>query len=329
MRRCNVIAGLLLAASSAMGVHAEPLASGASKFLGSAYGPQQAQHFTQYWNKLTPENSGKWGSVEAVRDRMDWSGLDAAYAFAKANGLPFQMHVMVWGNQQPEWIKSLPPAEQRREIEQWFAAVAQRYPDIDLLEVVNEPLNDPPSKNDTGGGNYLQALGGNGESGWEWVLQSFRLARKDFPRARLMINDYSITNNPQATRTYLRIVQLLQREKLVDAIGIQEHAFETTPEVAMSVHRANLDALAATGLPLYITEFDLDGPSDAQQLADYQRVFPVFWEHPGVHGITLWGFRPGLWRDKEAAYLIRTDGSERPALTWLRQYVAAHRSAAP
>ncbi|KQR07357.1 MULTISPECIES: endo-1,4-beta-xylanase [Xanthomonas] len=315
---------LLLAASIASVAQAAPLAAGASKFLGSAYSPQQAQGFAQYWNKLTPENGGKWGTVETVRDQMDWRTLDTAYRFAKANGMPFQMHVMVWGNQQPEWIKTLPPAEQRREIEQWFAAVAQRYPDIDLLEVVNEPLNDPPSKADTGGGNYLQALGGDGASGWEWVLQSFRLARQHFPHTKLMINDYSITNSAQATQKYLQIVRLLQREQLVDAIGIQEHAFETTPNVAMSVHRTNLDALAATGLPIYITEFDLDGPSDAQQLADYQRVFPIFWEHPAVRGITLWGFRPGLWRDKEAAYLVRGDGSERPAMTWLRDYVAAH-----
>ncbi len=139
-----------------------------------------------------------------------------------------------------------------------------------------------------------------------------------------MINDYSITNSAQATQKYLQIVRLLQRENLVDAIGVQEHAFETMPEVAMSVHRDNLDALAATGLPIYVTEFDLDGPTDAQQLADYKRVFPVFWDHPAVHGLTLWGFRPGLWRDKEAAYLIRADGTERPALAWLRDYVAAH-----
>ncbi|WP_115557232.1 endo-1,4-beta-xylanase [Xanthomonas campestris] len=322
MHACALL--LMLTACLAPAAQAAPLAAGASKFLGSAYGPQQAPGFTQYWNKLTPENAGKWGSVEAVRDQMDWSGLDTAYNFAKANGMPFQMHVLVWGNQQPEWIKHLPPAEQRREIEQWFAAVAQRSPDIDLLEVVNEPLNDPPSKDDNGGGNYLQALGGNGASGWEWVLQSFRLGRQQFPRARLMINDYSITNSPQATQRYLQIVQLLQREQLVDAIGVQEHAFETTPNVAMSVHRANLDTLASTGLPIYITEFDLDGPSDAQQVASYQRVFPVFWEHPAVAGITLWGYRPGLWRDKEAAYLIRADGSERPALAWLRDYVAQH-----
>jgi len=136
-----------------------------------------------------------------------------------------------------------------------------------------------------------------------------------------MINDYSITNSVDATRRYREIVELLQKEKLVDAIGVQGHAFATTTETPMQVHRANLDSLAATGLPIYVTEMDIDGPTDEQQLRDYQRIFPVFWEHPGVHGITLWGFRRGLWRDKEGAHLVRKDGSERPALKWLRDYV--------
>jgi len=298
-----------------------PIAAGQAKFLGSAYSAPQARDFGSYWNKVTPENAGKWGEVEAVRDVMDWSGLDEAYAFARQNGFPFQMHVLIWGNQQPEWIKTLPPAEQREEIEEWFAAVAQRYPDMDYVEVVNEPLHDPPSKDDEGGGNYLEALGGEGASGWDWVIESFRLARAHFPRSRLLINDYSITNTPEDARRYRAIVELLQKENLVDGIGVQGHAFATTPEVSMAVHKANLDLLAATGLPIYVTEFDIDGKTDARQLKDYKRVFPVFWEHPAVAGVTLWGFRPGLWRTRERAYLVRSNGRERPALRWLREYV--------
>lgn len=319
---------LLLAAATGTAV-AAPLAQGQPKFLGSAYADGQARDFARYWNKVTPENAGKWGEVEAERDRMDWRGLDAAYAFAREHGFPFQMHVLVWGNQQPEWIEHLPPAEQREEIEEWFAAVAERYPDLDYVEVVNEPLNDPPSKDDDGGGNYLAALGGDGATGWDWILASFRLARHHFPRARLLINDYNITNKPENTRRYLEIVELLQRERLVDGIGVQAHSFATTTEWPMDVHRANLDALAATGLPVFVTEMDIDGPTDEEQLASYQRVFPVFWEHPGVHGITLWGFRPGLWREKEGANLVRADGSERPALAWLRQYLQERAAGAP
>ncbi len=80
--------------------------------------------------------------------------------------------------------------------------------------------------------------------------------------------------------------------------------------------------MAATGLTLYVTELDIDGFTDEEQLADYQRIFPVFWEHPAVQGITLWGFQAGMWRTEQKAYLLREDGSERPALQWLRQYVA-------
>jgi endo-1,4-beta-xylanase len=300
---------------------AAALATGQKKFLGSAYSPPQARDFAEYWNKVTPENAGKWGEVEMVRDQMNWERLDEAYHFAKQRGLPFHMHVLVWGNQQPEWIEQLPPQEQREEIEEWFTAVARRYPGLDFVEVVNEPLHDPPGKDDDGGGNYIEALGGAGASGWEWVLESFRMARVRFPQAKLLINDYSITNQPEDARRYRKIIELLQKEGLIDAIGIQAHAFSTTTERTMDVHRAALDLLAGTGLPIYVTEMDLDGPTDAKQLEDYQRVFPVFWEHPAVAGVTLWGFRPGLWRDKERAYLIRPDGRERPALHWLRGYV--------
>jgi len=48
------------------------------------------------------------------------------------------------------------------------------------------------------------------------------------------------------------------------------------------------------------------------------RVFPVFWEHPAVRGITLWGFRPGMWRSKQGANLVHKDGSARAAPLWLR-----------
>ncbi|EIL96080.1 endo-1,4-beta-xylanase [Rhodanobacter sp. 115] len=318
--RTILVAALIILAATALHARDVPLATGLPRFLGCAYSPAQARDFTAYWNKVTPENAGKWGSVEAVRGHMDWRALDAAYHFAKSHGFPFQMHVLVWGNQQPEWIKHLPPAEQRRELEHWFAAVAQRYPDLDYVGVVNEALNDPPSKDDKGGGNYIAALGGNGASGWDWVLESYRLARRYFPHAKLLINDYNVINKAANTRRYRTIIDLLQREHLLDGIGVQAHAFETAGVPAATL-RANLDTLATTGLPIYITEMDIDGPTDAAQLKEYQRVFPVFWDDPAVKGITLWGFRPGLWRNKERAYLVRRNGSERPALRWLRGYV--------
>lgn len=111
---------------------------------------------------------------------------------------------------------------------------------------------------------------------------------------------------------------------MLDGIGVQAHAFSTGADVPVEAIKANLDLLAGAGLPLYVTEMDIDGPTDEAQLASYRRVFPLFWEHPAVRGVTLWGFRPGLWRQKEGAYLVRADGSERPALAWLRGYIRSH-----
>jgi endo-1,4-beta-xylanase len=297
-----------------------PLATGKDKFLGAAWSPGTASlNFANYWNQVTPENGGKWGTVEGTRDTMNWAQADEAYALAKSHGFVFKWHTLVWGNQQPNWIAALPPEEQLAEIEEWYAAIAARYPDIDQIDVVNEPLHAPPS--------YKAALGGDGATGWDWIITAFTMARQYFPNAKLLINDYSITNDGNATTRYLQIIQLLKDRNLIDGIGDQVHAFSTTEPAPMPNHRANLDRLAATGLPIYGTELDLDGTlagviNDDVQVANYKRVFPVFWEHPAVKGITIWGYVRGFhWRNAQGDWLLYPNGGERPALQWLIQYV--------
>jgi endo-1,4-beta-xylanase len=296
-----------------------PLASIQPKFVGNIYSEAQVQNFEAYWNQVSPENAGKWGSVEGIRNNMNWGGLDAAYALAKDNDFPFHFHVLIWGAQQPAWIDTLQPAEQLEEITEWFQEVANRYNDIDFLEVVNEPLpgHNPPDGT-SGRANYKEALGGDGDTGWDWVVTAFQMARDIFPsETQLMINDFNILSSTSSTAQYLGIIRLLQSQNLIDIIGVQGHAFTTTaPTVTMI---KNLDSLATTGLPIQVTEMDIDGPSDAIQLQDYQRIFPALYEHPGVEGITLWGWRPGLWRP--SANLVNNNGSERPALEWLRNYL--------
>ena len=318
MRILNLLFAALLLAVPAAG---QERVSVDRPFLGSAWSSAQEAGFLDYWNQVTPENAGKWANMEPRRGEYVWEPLDRAYALAKENGLPFRFHVLVWGNQQPRWIEDLPPAEQLAALEKRMASIAARYPDIDYLEVVNEPLHDPPRKRDAedrGAGDYIDALGGEGETGWDWVLNAFRMAKRHFPETPLMLNEYSVTNNDESTTRYLEIVALLQAEGLIDLIGVQGHSFSTT--VPEDVTRANLDRLAATGLPIQVTEMDIDGADDAQQLAEYQRIFPIFWTHPGVTGITMWGWRPGMWRTRFGAPLVREDGSHRPSMEWLMEY---------
>ncbi|GAB3639049.1 hypothetical protein GCM10027422_46400 [Hymenobacter arcticus] len=311
-----------------------PLATGKTKYLGCAYSDAQAPNFGAYWNAVTPENGGKWGSVESTRGTYNWADLDKAYAQAKPATGPqtiFRMHTLIWGAQQPAWLKGLSDADQLAAINAWMAAVAARYPKIDFIDVVNEPINTPPTglvtigspttptgTPDPTGGGYINALGG--AVGNAWIIKSFQLARQYFPAAKLMINEYSVENSTTRATAYAAIINQLKALNLLDGVGIQGHAFSTAGQSAATIN-GNLALLSAPGLPLYITEYDSDGLTDAVQLAEYQRVFPLFWENPSVKGITLWGYRPGHWRTAQGAPLVNDDNSERAALGWLRGYV--------
>ena len=214
-------------------------------------------------------------------------------------------------------MNGLDSAQQYARIEGWIRESGLRYLSASYVDVVNEPLHQPPS--------YRNALGGAGTTGWDWLIRAFQLARQHWPFTKLHLNDYGIINDGNATTQYLQLINLLQTRGLIDGIGVQGHRFEIEG-AAPTTLRSNLDRLAATGLPIFMTEVDLGNlgnsgtPNDSVQLAQYQQRFSVMWEHPGVQGITLWGYVQGLtWQS--SCYLLRSNGTERPALEWLRNYI--------
>ncbi|AHM62644.1 beta-1,4-xylanase [Flammeovirgaceae bacterium 311] len=268
------------------------MAAGQSKFVGNIFRNTVPPSFNTYWNQVTPENSGKWGTVEGARDIMKWTDLDLAYNHAQNNGFPFKQHAFVWGMQEPSWVSSLPPAEQAAEVEEWIQLYAARYPNTDMIDVVNEPLHHVPS--------YAEAIGGSGATGWDWVVWSFEKARQYMPNAKLILNDYGILGKRKATTDYINIINILKERNLIDGIGVQAHGLEYAQNSAI---KSTLDNLAATGIPIYISELDLELADDTEQLNRYKSLFPLLYEHPGVVGVTLWGYIAGQhW--KPDAYLL-------------------------
>jgi endo-1,4-beta-xylanase len=297
--------------------------TGQSKFVGCVFDTPSDTNFVKYWNQITPGNAGKFGSVAITADTTtwNWAPLDAAYNFAQTHHLPYKHHTLVWGQQQPDWItgSGLDSAQQAQAIEQWIRLVGTRYPNMDMVDVVNEPLlsHNPAA--------YRAALGGAGSTGWDWVVWAFTKARQYMPTAKLLLNDYGIINDNVATTSYLSIINILKTRGLIDGIGVQGHRFELE-STDTSIIRGNLDRLAATGLPIYISEFDLGNindsgtPDDNTQLQLYQRIFPVLWKHSGVKGITFWGYLEGqMWQP--SCYLVRYTGTARPALLWFAQFI--------
>jgi endo-1,4-beta-xylanase len=291
------------------------IAKGQSKFLGSAINGTPASHFSTYWNQLTPENAGKWGSVEAVPDVMNWGPVDTQYNYAQTHGYKFKGHTLVWGSQYPTWLTSsgLSQAQQRAQIQSWIQQFAQRYPNTWAVDVVNEPIKTPLP--------FKAALGGDGATGYDWVITAFQMARAAFPAStKLFINEYGTENDAAARAQYLNIVNLLKARGLIDGVGVQAHYFNLDGMSASQMTTA-LNAYASTGVDVYVSELDLTGGgTDAGQLAKYQELFPVIWTHPAVKGVTLWGYVVGqTWRSGTG--LLNSNGTERPALTWLKTYV--------
>jgi endo-1,4-beta-xylanase len=138
------------------------------------------------------------------------------------------------------------------------------------------------------------------------------------------------TNSINARNQMLAIITPLKNRGLIDGIGIQSHYFNLDNMTGAQMTTC-LDAYAATGLDLYITELDIGGTTgstEAFQAAKYQEIFPAIWTHPAVKGVTLWGYIEGqTWR--AGTGIINSNGTERAAMIWLKGYVTGTLPAVP
>jgi endo-1,4-beta-xylanase len=265
--------------------------------------------FKTYWDQITPENEGKWGSVQPSQGTWNWGPLDAVYKYASDNNIVFKEHNFVWGTQQPGWVNS---GNAQMAVRSWMQAFCQRYPNTQIIDVVNEP---PPHTTPA----YIDGLGGTGTTGYDWIVNAFKWAREFCPNAVLVLNDYNII---ELSGDNAHIVDIANKIKAagapIDAIGAQAHG---AYNVSTSTVKGYIDTLAAqTGLPVYITEYDINLADDTQQKNVMADQFAMFWTDPNVKGVTLWGYIEGAtWLPNTG--LMSSSGAERPAMTWLLDYL--------
>ena len=322
IKGCLVAAGLWM---FSLGTMAQ-LSTNPDKFLGNITtgwpGSMDYNGFkySEYWNQVTPENGTKWGTVEGTRNSYYWSGADPAFKYAKEHGFPFKFHCLVWGSQYPNWIKNLSAEDRYKAIEKWMDKVKSKYPDLELIDVVNEAIDGHQA--DT----YLmrEALGGNGETGYDWIIKAFEMAHERWPNAILIYNDFNTFQ--WNTDQFIDLVRTLRDAGApIDAYGCQAHDLGGVSQNTFKSVMAKIqDALK---IPMYITEYDIGDTNDSNQKWNYQQHFPVMWEADYCAGVTLWGWMYGnTWIDdkntgeKGISGIIKNK-KERSALTWLREYM--------
>ena len=312
------------------------LADNASKFVGNITTRGQIRSdFTTLWNQITAENECKWASIEGTRGQYNFSGCKAAYNWAKQNNGYFKFHALLWGSQYPSWLEGLSVDETKTAIMNWFDAVKREIPDPDMIDVVNEAIR---TGNNQYHSNYpktkiIEAMGGD-NGNYTFIVNAFKEARKRWPNAVLIYNDYNTVQWNKNEGIDL-INKIKQGGAPVDGYGLQAHDMQNQGGNANGTGAGgsclNINTLKSTieeiwnktQTPMFISEYDIFTTNDNEQKACYEQQISYFMENEHIAGITIWGYIYGAtWNDGTSG-IIR-DEKDRPAMTWLKEYLPSH-----
>ena len=324
---------LMVAISAAFG--GPGLADGAAKFVGNITTQGQVRSdFTSLWNQITAENECKWASIEGTQGRYNWSGCDAAYNWAKNNGGHFKFHALVWGSQYPSWLNGKSAEDTKKAITNWMDAVKNHYPDLEMIDVVNEAIKSGGKYHSDygpqGNNNIIAALGGD-NGNYEFVATAFKMARERWPDAILIYNDYN-TVQWQKDEGINLINKLKQQGAPVDAYGLQAHDMMSqgggNGGTGGGGSCLNINTLKSvieeiwnkTQMPMFISEYDIFTDDDNIQKQCYQEQISYFMENEHIAGITLWGYIYGATWNSGTSGIIKNN-QDRAAMTWLKSYL--------
>lgn len=296
--------------------------------------PRSRALVLEHFNTLTAENVMKAEVLQPRPGEFDFDAADAFVEFGEAHGMFLVGHTLVWHNQTPAWFfesaegQPLPRAQVIAQLQDYIAAVAGRYAGrVQAWDVVNEVIGEDGGYRPT---RWVEAVG-DGDS---LVRLAFAAAAEAAPDAELYYNDFN-TWRPEKRAGIVRMAKMLQDAWLrIDGIGMQGHWGLNYPPIEEI--EASIEAFAALGLKVMITELDVDvlpltregqiigsgmqhpqfqlpefkryldpWPDDLpaeieQQLADrYAELFALFLRHAEViDRVTLWGVHDGMsWKN--------------------------------
>ncbi|KAF9625627.1 hypothetical protein IFM89_024908 [Coptis chinensis] len=206
--------------------------------------------FTSRFTVTVFENEMKWYSNENTRSKVDYSVLNAMLNFAKQHGIAVRGHNILWDDQtyQPSWVESLPTDELRQAADQRVNSVVSKYAgQLIHWDVVNENLHHSFFKE---------------KLGKKFSAAVFQNTHQLDPKATLFLNDFSTIESSgdakAAPAVYLHKLREIQSYggNKAQVIGIELEGHFKEPNIPYM--RSGIDTLAATGMPIWLTEVDVN-----------------------------------------------------------------------
>ena len=223
---------------------------------------------TEY-NALTPENEMKWDAIEPAPHTFDFGPGDALVAFARSHGMAVRGHNLVWQEENPQWLTSVPWTRDQLEAilrEHILSVVGHYRGEVAQWDVVNEPLSED--------GTLRPDVWSDG-IGPDYIAMAFEWAHQADPGAELFLNEYGLEfGGPKTDAAYELVARLRTQGIPIDGIGLQMHdplaAAPLLPALPAVISRFN-----ALGLDVAMTEMDVWLP--AQTAASDLRAQAAFY----------------------------------------------------
>jgi endo-1,4-beta-xylanase len=286
-----------------------------------------AQLVAREFNAITATNMMKWGPLEPREGDYQWTGPDRLVEFGTAHRMTVVGHTLVWHSQTPSWLfvdeqkAPVSKAQLLKRIETRIQSLVGRYQGrIAVWDVVNEAIDE-----DEKGWRKSRFLEIGGPEVYE---RAFRLAHEVDPKATLLYNDYN-EHNPGRRRFLVDVIRDYKKRGVpIHGVGFQGHIGLAYPD--LGEYEKSLQAIAAEGLPVHITELDVDvlprasnytgaeistsfelreslnpwktglpPDVDAQLTARYRQVFELFLKYRDtIARVTTWGTHDGeSWKN--------------------------------
>lgn len=218
----------------------------------------------EHFNAIVAENCMKSQPIHPERDRYAFDSADRMVEFGEENGITVTGHTLIWHSQLPRWFVynddgTLRSAEELKAImKEHITTVVGRYKGrIKGWDVVNEAIMEDGSYRRSP---FYEILGE------EFIPLAFQYAHEADPDAELYYNDYNMWFEGKRNAVVKLIGELRERGLRIDAVGMQSHMGMNHPDFAE--YEKSIEAYAAAGVKVMVTEFDMSALPSAYVGAD-------------------------------------------------------------
>lgn len=259
------------------------LAEGSEEPMSDRQREKFLQIIADNFNYAVHENALKWYSNEKQQGVVDYSVSDRIFELMSSLGIRMRGHTIFWAKDEflMDWLKALDNDSLRKAVVDRAISVTEHYKGkIDEFDLNNEMIH---------GDFFRRRLGYGVINEMAWLVKSAN------PNAKLYMNDYGIVDVGYNAGPYAKqIEKLLENGVPIDGIGIQAHR-SISGEVNNTRYmvQRNLDRFNKFNLPIKITEALFVYDNDETRAEELKKLFPVYFAHPNVEAIVMWGVWAG------------------------------------